>query len=318
MEQDITGTGDTTDIPGNLPGERDQADNRERAGTLPKEPTDELLKEQAKEPALSGPATPGKGEDVVLFVETISFPEQGMEGSPEDMILRGIDLEVGIPWYRSRWVYVGTGLMAATALSIGAVLLLRSRSRSKRRLAVSQAIIKPTRRARRRRLLFQAAPRMRGRFSQWSNQLSGQASRFTGEAQEQFNRLAHRTPGAAATLNPLQRQRSARALLNRTRRQLEQFSTQTSEQLSALGSTTRTQATQTLNGIQENLAQLGEGVALGLEKTGASLKHGWKLGRNFTLGAAAGALWAMLFSPQSGETTRQRLAQPFQSLFRKQ
>jgi hypothetical protein len=241
-----------------------------------------------------------------------------MESSPENLIPGGIDLEMGVPWYRSRWMYVGTGLVAATALSIGTILLIRQRSQLNPRRAVSQNIIKPIKRSRKRRLVLQTAPRIRGRFTRWSNQLSGQTNRLIGQARGQINRLTRRTPGTGAMLNSLQRQSTARALMNRTRRQLGQFSAPISRRVGLLRGAARTRAIRTTSTIQENLTQLGEGVAQGAEKVGTGLKRGWKIGRSFTLGAAAGALWAMLFTPQSGETTRQHLAQPFQALRKKQ
>ncbi len=317
MEQDTTAMNNTPPIPGNLPGEKNQAERGEWAGGLSEEPMSERFKEQAKMSAPSGPTPPGKGEDVVLFVEAVSLPEQEMESSPEDLILSGIDLEMGVPWYRSRWIYIGTGLVAATALSIGTTLLLRRRRRLNRRLAVSRTIIKPIKRVRRRRALSQATPRMQGRFSQWSNQLSGQANRLASQTRGQLTRLTSRTPGAGAAFNSLQRQRGMRILLDRPRHQFGQLSAQMSQRLHSLRGSARTRATRATSTIQENLTQLGAEVASGVEKVGASLKHGWKIGRSFALGAAAGALWAMLFTPQSGETTRQRLAQPFRAMRKK-
>ena len=317
MEQDTTAMNNTTPIPGNLPGEKNQAERGGWADGLSEEPMSERFKEQAKTSAPSGPTLPGKGEDVVLFVEAVSLPEQEMESSPENLILSGIDQEMGVPWYRSRWMYIGTGLVAATALSIGTTLLLRRRSRLNRRLAASRTIIKPIKRIRRRRALSQATPRMQDRFSQWGNQLSGQASRLTDQTRGQLSRLTRRTPGTGAMLNSLQRQSTARALLNRTRRQLGQFSAPISRRVGLLRGAARTRAARTTSIIQGNLTRLGAGAASGVEKVGTSLKHGWKIGRSFALGAAAGALWAMLFTPQSGETTRQRLAQPFRAMRKK-
>jgi hypothetical protein len=118
-------------------------------------------------------------------------------------------------------------------------------------------------------------------------------------------------------LNSLQGQRRMRAMLNRARQQPGQFSARISQQLGSLRGAARTRATRPIKDIQEHLATLGERVSLGVEKVGTRLKHGWKVGRSFTLGIAAGALWAMLLTPQSGATTRQRLAQPFQALRRK-
>ena len=316
MEQNVTHTNDVTNIPGNLPGDNEQAGSVEQGLGLTEEQIAKLLEEQPLESA-----APGAGEDVVLFVETISVPEQAMEPSPagvmpgsapEDMILAGIDLEAGVPWYRSRWMFVGTSLVAGTALSIGAVLLVRGLNRRNQRRAVSRNIIRPIRRSR-RRLSLGAAPLWQSRSGGWANRLSGQASRLTSQAQGRFSRLTHRAQGSATALNPLQRRGSAQTMMGRTRRRLAQLSTRTSGQFGSVGTTTRTRAAQAIKGTQENLAQLGKGLTLGVEKTGESLKRSWKLGRNFALGVSAGAVWAALFTPQSGEATRQHLAQTFQA-----
>lgn len=330
MEQNVTNTNDVTHIPGNLPGDEGQPGSVEQGLGLTEEQLAELLEEQAQEPA-----TPGAGEDTVLFVETISVPEQGIEdapedimlggapgdvilaSAPEDMLLEGIDLEVSAPWYRSRWMFVGTSLVAGTALSIGAVLLVRGLRRRNRRLAVSQSMIRPLRRSR-KRLARGTAPLLQGRFGGLANQLSGQANSLTSQVQGRFSRLTNRTSAGTSLLNPLQRGGSARSVTNNAWRQLAQFSTRARGRFSSLGVPTRTRAAQAIKGTQESLAQLGKGMTLGVEKTGESLKRSWKIGRNFALGVSAGAVWAALFTPQSGETTRQRLAETFQARLKRE
>lgn len=299
MEQDITGMSDTSQPPDHLPDDIEEPGSAELAA--------ELVREQVSGPVPLGPAIPGQGEDAVLLVETVTTPDQLEALSPEDTILGRIDLEEGAPWYRSRWFYLGAGLVGGTALATGAVLLIRNR------------------RARRRTAFWRA----QNALSQWSNQLGGQTDRLTsqvrrltrqkrkptsqlgklsGQGQQQLSRLASSAQEATLSHMPFQRQSSASKWLKQSRRQLTNLSQQAGGQLSSIGAATRATTAQAIGKTQAGLVQVRQGVASGAARTGEGIKSGWKFSRNFTLGMTAGAMWAALFTPQSGETTRRRFA----------
>jgi hypothetical protein len=299
MEQDITGMSDVSQPPDNLPDDIEEPGSAELAA--------ELIREQMTGPVPLGPATPEQGEDVVLLVETVTTPDQLETLSPEDTVLGRIDLEEGAPWYRSRWVYLGGGLIGSAALAAGAVLLIRKR------------------RARRQTTLWRA----QNALSQWSNQLGGQTGRLagqvrrltrqnrkptsqigklSGQGQQQLSRLANSAQEATLSRMPFQRQSSASKWLKQSRRQLTNLSQQAGGQLGSLGTATRATTAQAIGKTQAGLAQVRQGVASGAARTGEGIKYGWKFSRNFTLGMTAGAVWAALFTPQSGETTRRRFA----------
>src|SRR5579859_5064424 len=354
MEQNITGMSDGDDLPGILPNDIEEPSSAELAA--------DLLREQATGPISLGPATPdqeedmllaaallsdqatgpisldptisGVEEDTVLIVETAMSPEEMNILGPEDTILDGIDLEMGAPWYRSRWLYLGAGLLGGTALAVGTAFLIRGANNRKRRAPFSQAVRSSLVRSHVRSV----SPRTQGVLSQWSNQLSGQASKLTGQTnklagqaskltgqvQGQLGRLARRTQGTALNLKPLQRQASIGNLAQRAQSQLSGlskqasgqlsgFSKQASGQLSSIGSATRATTTQAISKAQANLAQARAGVAIGADRTRRSVRRGWKFSRNFSLGMAAGALWAAFFTPESGEATRQHLTETFRS-----
>ncbi len=316
MEQDLTGANDVTnmpgkaaDIPSNLPNDIDEPDSAERAA--------DLVREEAPGSVPLEPATPDQGEDAVLFVETIDereldegivppeetggilLPEEALvaaelasasqAGTDLSGAALGIDLgpglEEGMPWYQSRWMYLGVGLVAAATatLGIGGYMLLRNRNRRKRGLNVARRVTSTLGRAR-----FQAVPISQGRLSQLTGQLSGQA-------QNQLSRLARTTQGTV-NLKPLQQQ-------------LTMLTGQTGAQLRALGATTRATTASAVGKTQASLSQVGQNVASSANSAKSGLKRGGKVARNLTLGATAGMLWSYLFAPQDGETTRQHLKQ---------
>ncbi|HEU5198953.1 MAG TPA: hypothetical protein VFU32_04910 [Ktedonobacterales bacterium] len=330
MEQDLTGVNDTTnmpgkaaDIPGNLPNDIDEPGSAERAA--------DLVREETTGPVPLGPATPDQGEDAVLFVETIDerelgegmLPPEEAEGIvlPEEVLIAaelagaspagtdlssavlGIDLgpnlEEGAPWYQSRWMYLGIGLVAAAAatLGIGGYVLIRNRSRRKQGLHVTRRVTSALGRTR-----FPTVPIAQGRLSQLTGQLSGQAGKFTGQvskfsgqAQSQLSRLT-RTPQSAVNLKPLQQQ-------------LTTLTGQAGEQLRSLGATTKATTASAVGKTQASLSQVGQSVAAGTSGAKHGLKRSGKMARNLTLGATAGMLWSYLYAPQDGETTRQHLKQ---------
>jgi hypothetical protein len=322
MEQDLTGVNDATnkpgkaaDIPSNLPNDIDEPSSAERAA--------DLVREETTGPVPLGPATPDQGEDAVLFVETIDEREPG-EGIllPEEALVAaelagasptgadlsgavpGIDLgsdlagNKGVPWYQSRWMYLGIGLVAATAtLGIGGYVLLRNRNQRKRGLNVTRRLTSTLGRAR-----LRTVPISSGRLSQLTSQLSsqvekfsGQASKFSGQAQNQLSRLARTTQGTV-NLKPLQQQ-------------LTTLTGQAGEQLRSLGATTKATTTSAVGKTQASLSQVGQSVATSASSAKSGLKRGGKMARNLTLGATAGMLWSYLYAPQDGETTRQHLKQ---------
>ncbi len=330
MEQDLTGANDVTnmpgkaaDIPSNLPNDIDEPGSAERAA--------DLVREEAPGSVPLEPAIPDQGEDAVLFVETIDerelgesiVPPEETEGIllPEEALVAaelasasqagtnlsgaalGIDLgpelEEGAPWYQSRWMYLGVGLMAAATatLGIGGYVLLRNRNRRKRGLNVARRVTSTLGRAR-----FQAVPISQGRLSQLTGQLSGQAgkfsgqaSKFSGQAQNQLSRLARTTQGTV-NFKPLQQQ-------------LTTLTSQAGEQLRSLGATTRATTASAVGKTQASLSQVGQNVASSASSAKSGMKRGGKVARNLTLGATAGMLWSYLFAPQDGETTRQHLKQ---------
>lgn len=334
MEQDLTGLNEAADMPGkaadiptNLPNDIDEPGSAEIAS--------DLVREEATGPVPLGPAIPEQGEDAVLFVETIDGPElveviapteevlTGADVSEADMLSAGVlgaalaggnvagadlvgaelptaglgidpgpNMKEGAPWYQSRWMYLGAGLVvAATAtLGIGSYVLIRNRNRRNRGLNITRRVASSLGRAR-----LQAGMLSQGRLNQLTNQLSGQAGKWSGQAQGQLSRLARTTQGAA-NLKPLQQQLTA-------------LTAQAGGQLRSLGATTRATTTGAVGKAQESLSQVGQSVATSASMARSGLKHGWKLGRNFTLGATAGMLWSYLYAPQDGETTRQHIKQ---------
>lgn len=318
MEQINSGISDVNDLPGDLPKDKEERVNEELAAD---QVTADLLREQAAGPVPLEPAVPGEGEDVVLLVETVSLPDEpGTEtlSSEERKMLEEMGMDEGSPWYRSPWFYMGASLAGGAALALGALFFLRNRNRQQRTtLGRAQNVL-----------------------SQWSNQLSGQTgklteqaskltrqirkpprrsvsftgqmNRLTDQAQDQISQLTRRRQRSGLNIIPLQRQSNASKWVKQTRHQLNDLSQQVGSQLGSIGSAIGTTSTQALDKTQEGLAQIRQGVARGAAKTGEGIQTGWKFSRNFTLGMTAGALWAAIFTPQNGETTRQHLGAIFQ------
>ena len=308
----MTGMHNMDDLPGDLPNDRDEPGSAELAA--------ELVREQATGPVPLGPAAPGKGEDVVLLVETVSFPDQTEVFSPEGMLVGELDLGDGSPWYRSRWLYVGAGLASGAVLAAGVVLLLRDRNARQKESVLGSA----------QHLFGQWSDQLgdqtgklmgqikkSGRQTGWlagaMNSLTDQASDLTDQAQRQFNQLAKRSQASGIPLLTRQSQSNANTWLKQTQHQLRDLSQQAGDQLGSLGDAIGSTTSQALDKTQEGLAQIRQGLATGVAKTGEGIETGWKFSRNFTLGMAAGAIWAALFTPQSGETTREHLSTLFQS-----
>ncbi len=307
MEQHPSGLNDATDIPSNLPNDIEEPGSAELAA--------DLLREQATGPVPLGPATPDLGADEVLLVETISesepigiiaLTEEGLAGADANADLGidlGADLGVGVPWYQSRWMYLGAGLLVASAaVTIGSVILVRGLNRRNRGLHVIRRVSGS---------LSRATPRTQGTLSRLTGQLSQQTGKVTGQAQGQLSRLARSSQGAAAALRPFRRQGITRGgrLINRTQQQLNALSAQAQGQLRSLSATTKATTNRAMSKTQEGFAQVGKNVAVGAEKTRGGLRRGWKLSRASMIGAAAGMLWTYLYAQQSGETTRQHLNQ---------
>lgn len=321
MEQDIRGMGEINDLPHDLPNDIEEPGSAEFAA--------DLVREQATGPVPLGPATPGQGEDAVLLVETASLPEQPDVLTPEGLFLGEMGMDEGSPWYRSRWMYIGLGVAGGAALAAGTVLLLRKRSAPQQRINLAGA----------RHMLGQWSGQLSSQTGKLAKQirrtapqkkvlvvpvntLTDQASALTGQAQKQFSRFTRRSPGER--LNPMARRRklNANKWVKQTQKQLVGFSQQASKQLntvrSSIGSSVGATTAQALGKTQEGLSQVRQGVAVGAAKTGAGVKSGWKFSRNFTLGATAGGLWAIAFTPESGEATRQRLNTVWARVSRKQ
>jgi hypothetical protein len=308
MDQDTSGMREGTDLPGDLPNDIDEPGSAELAA--------DLLREQATGPVPLGPAAPSQGEDVVLLVETVSFPDQDEVLSSEGLFIGELDPGDDSPWYRSRWLYIGAGLASGAVLAAGAVLLLRNRNTSRQGSAQrligqwsdqlsnqTNKLIKQARKPARRQTALLA-----GALSS----LTHQASDLTDQAQKQFNRLAKGSQTSGMRLSR-QTRANANKWLKQTQQQLADLSHQAGDQLGFLGEAIGSSTSQAIDRTQGGLEQIRQGVVTGAAKTGEGIETGWKLSRNFTLGMAAGALWAALFTPQSGETTRERLNTIFQS-----
>jgi hypothetical protein len=307
MEQHLSGLNDANNIPSNLPNDLEEPGSAEQAA--------DLIRKQTTGPVPLGPATPEQAADEVVFIETISesepigiiaLTEENLAGADADTNLgidMGADLEVGVPWYQSRWMYLGAGLLVASAaVTIGSVLLVRGLNRRNRGVPVMRRVSGS---------LSRATPRTPATLNRLAGQLSQQTSRVTSQVQERISRLARSSQGAGATLKPLRRQANGwgGTLINRTQQQLNALSAQAQGQMRSVTAATRATTTRAMSKTQEGVAQVGKNVAAGAEKTRAGLRRGWKLSRASLIGAAAGVLWAYLYAQQSGETTRQRLNQ---------
>jgi hypothetical protein len=311
MEQVNSGMNDVNDLSDDSLQDKDKLDGEELAAD---QLAADLLREQAEGPVPFELATPGEGEDLVLLVEAISLPEEPETLSPEEQ-REEMSLDDGSPWYRSPRFYIGAGLIGGAALAAGAVFFSRSRKTRQQRttLGRAQSILSQWSNqlsGQTSRLTEQASKlaRQMNTFPRWSgslgvrvNRLTDQATKFTSQAQDQISRLTGRRQKNALVLIPLQRQPSA-----------SKWRKQTQRQLSSIGSFIGTTSTQALNKTQEGLAQFKQGVASGAAKTGEGIQTGWKLSRTFTLGMVAGAVWAAIFTPESGETTRRHLSTIFQ------
>jgi len=292
MEHHPNEVNDAPHLPDDLPNDEDRSEISELAA--------ELFREQAAGPIPLGTAISDQGADEVLLVETISESEPiGIVALTEDELIGtaantdlGIDLganpdadlEIGIPWYQSRWTYLGAGLLlTSAAVAIGSVVLLRGLNQRKRR-----------------------NQRKTGQLRHLAGQLTTQTGKLTGQAQGRLRRLTHRSQSAITNFKPLRRRRNGRGglLINRTQQQLNTLSAQAGDQLRSLSATT----THLMSRTQEGATQISKNVTLGAKKTRVGLRRGWRLSRTSLIGAAAGMLWTYLYAPQSGETTRQHLS----------
>ncbi len=324
MEQINTGMNDGNNLPTDFPKNKEELDSEKLAAD---QLTADLLREQAEGPIPLKPAAPGEGEDVVLLVETISLPEEPGTLSPEEqMMLKEMGLDEGSPWYRSPWFYMGASLAGGAALAAGAVFFFRNRKKHQQRTTLGRAqnllsqwsnqlsgqTGRLTEQARKLTRQIKKSPRRSVSFAGTMNRLTDQATKLTDQAQDQISQLTKRKQGGKLYFMPLQRQSSASKWLKQTQHQLNDLTQQVGGQLSSIGSSIGTTSTQALDKTQEGLAQIKQGMASGAAKTGEGIQTGWKLSRNFTLGVAAGAVWAAIFTPQNGETTRQHLGAIFQ------
>ena len=137
-------------------------------------------------------------------------------------------------------------------------------------------------------------------------------NRLTDQAQDQISQLTGHKQSGILNFIPRQRRTSANKWMKQTQRQLNDLSHQVGDQVISMGSSLGATTTQAIDKTQEGLEQIRHGVANGAARTGEGIQTGWKLSRNFTLGMAAGAVWAAIFTPQNGETTRQHLNAIFQ------
>jgi gas vesicle protein len=351
MEQDITGMNDVRGLPGNLPNDIDEPGSAELAADLLSEQATEpiplgpttpgqgedtvLLVETAMVPDQTGALSP---EDTILGgidLEEASpwyrsrwlYLGAGLAG--------GAALAAGTVFLiRSRNTRQSQAAIARAQSLVSQWPSQLSEQAGRLTSQVSRITSQASRPTRQTGVLAWQMGRLSGQASRLTRQkrrparridtltgqmsrLTGQASKLSGQAQGQISRLAGRIQGATVSRMPLQRQTSPTNWLRQTQQQLTNLSQQAGGQLSSIGSsigtTTRAASAQAIGKTQESLAQVRQGVAAGAARTGEGIKSGWKFSRNFTLGMTAGAVWAALFTPQSGETTRQHLSSIFQS-----
>jgi hypothetical protein len=243
-------------------------------------------------------AAADQGEDSVLMIETIVLPDAAEEAFPGEAS-EGTDLDIALPWYRSRWFYISAGVVTTAVSCAGTLLLIQEMNKRRRRRALmgkvktgwQQASLFPMR---------GASLRAPGRFDQLITQLSG---------------LAQQAP---SRIKAMQRQLRSNSVSKRTRGQLEKSSQLAARQISLLGEKARATSVRTANQVQNSLSSVGTGISNGVAYTGKSVHHTWNLGRIFAIGLGSGAVWASLFTPRSGEENRAHLAEILQRFGKKE
>lgn len=315
MQQDISGTNDISRAPDEVPNERvDDLLNEgiEPVSGLPageQARTDQPSSLEAGE-LLAGNA-PSQGEDSVLMVETVIVPEAAEALLPEEVALGTIDLDVTPPWYRTRWFYISAGVVAAAVTSAGTILLIQGlRQRKRQRFLTGQMstvlrqVSLPALRA--------TSTRAQERLSQWTSQIASNPGKRVSQLPKQLPRLTEQTQTVSNQIKSLQQQLMSNVAPSHIREQLENPLQMANRQFSVLGEKARTTTARTVGQVQQGFSSVGTGVSNGVARTGQTLQRGWKLGRAFAIGTGAGAVWASLFTPQSGEETRAHLAQTLQ------
>jgi hypothetical protein len=303
MQQDFSEIHDTPHLPNDVPNEgtrfSEAAKGKQQAGKG---------KPPARESAeLAASLGPGQEEDALLRVETFILQDTDED---EAVFLEGpsTGVDTALPWYRTRWFYISAGVVATALTSAGTILLIQGlRRRKHQRFLVGQV----------KTALRPASSRAQSRLNQFTGQLGEQTSKRVRQFQKQLVRLSRQTQQAPGRMKIMQRQASAAIAPKHTRGQLKKSSQLAGRQLEAFGDKARITTARAASQVQHSLSSVSTGVSSGVARTGKSFQHTWKLGRALAIGIGSGAIWASLFTPQSGEETRTHLAETVQRLGKK-
>ncbi len=320
MQQDISGMNDTPHRLDAIPnGDSDLLQNEGR---------DPISGEQSEQPGNIEPPSPleaaellagaaaDQGEDSVLMVETIVVPDATEGALPEGAPLGTIDLDIASPWYRSRWLSISAGVVTTALTCAGTILLIQGMKKRKRQ----RALVGRMKTGLQKASFFSmrgASSRAQGKLSQLTNQLAGQYTKSASQLQKQLTQLRGPAQQASSRIQGIPRQMSSNGVSKRTRAQWGKSSQTASHQLSLLGEKARATSARTASQVQNSLSSMGTGISNGVANTGKSVQHAWSLGRVFAIGIGAGAVWASLFTPKSGEESRALLASTLQRLGKK-
>lgn len=320
MQQDVSGMNDTPHRLDDIP--------HENGDFLMNEGLDPLSGGQAEQPPdierpspleaaeLLAGAAADQGEDSVLMVETIVVSDAAEGAFPEGAAPGTLDLNMALPWYRSRWFYISAGVVTTALTCTGTILLIQGMNKRKRR----RALVGRMKTGLQQASFFSmrgAGSRAQGKLNQLTNQLAGQYTRSASQLQKQLTQLRGPAQQASSRIQGIPRQMSSNGVSKRTRAQWGKSSKIAGSQLRLLGEKARTTSARTANQVQNSLASMGTGISNGVANTGKSAQHAWGLGRIFAIGIGAGAVWASLFTPRSGEENRAHLADTLQRLGKK-
>ncbi len=315
MQQDISGMNNTPHLPNETPNEPIDALLNEGIEPLPGMQSEEQAGIEQRSPleAAELPGTPSQGEDSVLMVETVILPEATEALLPEEVALGAVDLDIAPPWYRTRWFYIGAGVIATAVASAGALLLIqRLRKRKRRSFRAGQMgtalrqVSFPSLRA--------ASTRAQGTLNRLTSQLASYSGKRAGQLPKQLPRLTGQAQQTSNRMKALPQQLMSNITPSRIRGQMENPLQIANRQFTTLGEKARTTTARTVGQVQQGFSSVGTGVSNGIARTGKSFQRAWKLGRAFAIGIGAGAVWASLFTPQSGEENRAHLAQTLQRI----
>lgn len=320
MQQDISGMNDTPHQRDDIPHENGDFLLNEGLDPLSGEPSEQPTDIEQPSPLeaaeLLESAAASQGEDSVLMVETIILPDTAEDTFPEEGGIGAADLEMTLPWYRSRWVYIGAGVLTTALTCAGTLLLMQEMSKRKRR----RALVGRMKTGLQQASFFSmrgASASAQGRLNQLADQLAGQYARSASRMQKQLTHLRGPAQQASSRIQGIPRQMSSNGVTKRTRAQWGKSSQIAGRQLSLLSEKARATSARTANQVQNSLSSMGTGISNGVANTGKSVQHAWSLGRVFAIGLGSGAVWASLLTPRSGEENRAHLASTLQRFGKK-